>query len=102
MKKIHLKGGFFLCYFFSILQVLMPKIVYKGQKLIKLVIKKTAANTSNTIPKTPEIVPVKYKTATAIANKIRTNLSVPPIFFFIKKEFKLSIKLIKKSQKHRF
>ena len=63
--------------------MLIPKGRYKGQKLIKLVSTKTAENTSKTIPKTPEITPVKNKTPTTTATSIRMALSINPIFFFI-------------------
>lgn len=47
-------------YFFSLIeQVLIPNGKYKGQKLTKLVSKKTAAKTTSTIPNIPETIPVK-------------------------------------------
>jgi len=64
-------------------QVLNPNIAYNGQKLIRLVIAKTAANTTNTIPTVPVIISVKYNTVIRIAAKMRTTLSMVPTFFFI-------------------
>lgn len=72
-----------MSYFCFILQVEIPKGRYNGQKLIKLVARKTPPKTSNIIPKVPEIVPVKNNTAITIAIKIRMILSVEPMFFFI-------------------
>ena len=66
-----------------VLQVEIPKGAYKGQKLIKLVAKKTPPKISKINPKVPEIVPVKYKTAITTAMKLRMILSVGPMFFFI-------------------
>lgn len=43
----------------SFFSVLIPNIVYSGQKLIKLVSTKTAANINRTIPNTPVITFVK-------------------------------------------
>lgn len=70
-------------FFYFDLQVEIPKGTYKGQKLIKLVAKKTPPKISKIKPKVPEIVPEKYKTAITIAIKLRMILSVEPIFFFI-------------------
>ena len=42
-------------YFFP---VFIPKTVYNGQKLIKLVSRNTPASTNNTVPRVPLIVPV--------------------------------------------
>ncbi len=41
----------YACFFAG--QLLMPKIVYNGQKLTKLVRMKTAATTNATIPQVP-------------------------------------------------
>ncbi len=68
-------------YFFLV--VFIPKIGYKGQKLIRLVSTKTAANTSSTIPMVPVITLVKYRIATNAASAIRIILSVVPMFAFI-------------------
>lgn len=72
---------FYITYF--VLQVEIPKGAYKGQKLMKLVAKKTPPKISKINPKVPEIVPVKYKTAITIAIKLRMILSVEPMFFFM-------------------
>jgi hypothetical protein len=45
-------------YSFFVLQVLIPKGRYSGQKPIKLVRKNTMAKTTSTMPNTPEIVPL--------------------------------------------
>ena len=63
--------------------VLHPKMVYSGQKLIKLVNKKIAAKIINTIANVPVTTFVKNKIANTIAIKIRITLSAVPIFFFI-------------------
>ncbi len=68
-------------YFF--LQVEIPKGRYKGQKLIKLVNKKTPPSTNKTIPNVPEITLVKNNmeiTAAMIALSTRSKF---PIFAFI-------------------
>ncbi len=65
------------------LPVFNPNGKYKGQKLIRLVSTNTPARTSNTIPRVPEITPVKYNTATSTAIAIRIILSVVPMFDFI-------------------
>lgn len=64
-------------------QVLIPKGAYKGQKLIKLVNKKTPANTKRTIPTVPVIIPVKYNTAIIAATIALMIRSEFPIFFFM-------------------
>jgi hypothetical protein len=61
----------------------MPRMVYRGQKLTKLVSRKTPAATNNTIPSVPEIVPVKYKTAITAAIIVLIILSAEPMFVFI-------------------
>lgn len=73
----------YMKYYFFVLQVLIPMMAYKGQKLIKLVKRSTAPITTNTIPNVPVIVWVKYRTANTTANKIRMILSALPKFFFI-------------------
>ncbi len=65
------------------LSVLMPKSVYKGQKLINEVIMNTTAKTPSIIDHVPEITFVKYKTAIITATAIRTDLSIVPMFFFM-------------------
>jgi|GEM_PF-1849045 len=74
-----------LLYF--VLHVESPKIVYNGQKLIRLVARKTPPSTSRTVPSVPLTVPVKYNAANTMANKMRTILSVDPMFFFMMYEF---------------
>lgn len=76
-------------YFF--LQVLIPKGKYKGQKLTKLVSVNTAANTSNTMPKVPLMVPVKYSAAIIIATINLIMRSAVPIFVFITIGFMMQI-----------
>lgn len=78
------QSGRTLIYFFSFIeQVLKPKGAYKGQKLIKLVITKTPARISKTVPRVPEIVPVYASTPITTAISILIILSADPIFFFI-------------------
>jgi len=72
---------------YFILQVFIPNIVYKGQKLIKDVAKKTPPNTNNTIPNVPETVPVVNKIVTITAKAILIALSTEPMFFFIQFNF---------------
>jgi hypothetical protein len=70
-------------YFFSTEQVEMPKIVYNGQKLNKLVNVNTIEIAIKIIPKVPLITFVKNR-VTMIADI--TNLIIPSIFdmfFFI-------------------
>ncbi len=50
---------------------------------MELVSAKTAANTSNTIPKVPLMVPVKYNTNITNATMERMMRSRFPMFFFI-------------------
>jgi hypothetical protein len=57
--------------------------VYNGQKLIKLVKTNITESVSNTIPKVPGIILVKYNVAIMPAIKIRIILSAAPMFFFI-------------------
>lgn len=61
----------------------MPKGLYNGQKLTKLVSKKIKDNVNKTIPNVPEIVPLKYNTTIIVAIITLIILSVIPIFFFI-------------------
>ena len=70
-------------YFSFFVHVFIPKGTYNGQKLIKLVATNTIAMPKRTIPSVPEMIPIKYKTATMAANPNRSNLSMLPIFFFI-------------------
>jgi hypothetical protein len=67
----------------------MPKIVYKGQKLIVLVIVKTIATIIANKAKVPLIVLVKYKPIKRAAIINLTALSLAPIFFFINTYFNL-------------
>lgn len=68
---------------FFVLQVFMPNNVYKGQKLIKDVAKKTPPKISNTIPSVPLIFSVVNKIVTITAKAILMALSTDPMFFFI-------------------
>jgi hypothetical protein len=61
----------------------IPKGAYKGQKLTRLVRTKTAASTSNTIPRVPVMIPEKYRYAITAAMITLMILSALPIFFFI-------------------
>lgn len=56
---------------------------YNGQKLIKLVAIKIAANNKRMMAVIPEIWFVKYRTAIAIATSTLITLSAEPIFFVI-------------------
>jgi ribosomal protein L39E len=71
--------------FFS--EVEIPKGTYKGQKLMKLVIKKMMAKAPKTNAAVPSIAFVKYKTPIAIAKIMREILSIEPMFFFMILEF---------------
>jgi hypothetical protein len=66
-----------------VLQVLILKGAYKGQKLIMLVARKTTASTNSTIPSVPGIIPVKYNNAITTATMVRRIRSVVPMFGFI-------------------
>lgn len=66
----------------------MPKNVYSGQKLMKLVNTNTMASTSSPIPKVPVSTPVKYSKAIAIAAQMRITRSVEPMFGFIRTAFR--------------
>lgn len=72
-----------LYYFESLGQVFIPKGTYNGQKLIKLVNTNTLASTNNTMPKAPEIILLKNKTAITAAIINLIILSAIPIFFLI-------------------
>ena len=61
----------------------MPKGAYKGQNETKEVSTKIPAKASNTMPKVPDTVPVKYKAAMRMAITTRTARSALPMFFFI-------------------
>lgn len=63
--------------------VLMPKGKYSGQKLTRLVSKKTRAKTISVIPAQPVITWVKYSAINIIATKVRKMRSKVPIFFFM-------------------
>ena len=65
------------------LHVFNPKIIYSGQKLIKLVKRNTAATMSKTIPNVPVITLVKNKIPIINAIIMRIVLSTVPMFFFI-------------------
>ncbi len=64
-------------------QVFIPTSAYNGQKLIRLVRRKTADKTISTMPRVPETVPVAYKAMAVMASTVRTMRSVIPMFFFI-------------------
>ncbi len=68
-------------YFF--LRVEIPKGRYNGQKLMKLVNKKTPPSTNKIIPNVPEITLVKNKIAITAAMNALSTLSTFPIFAFI-------------------
>ncbi len=68
---------------YFLLHVLIPNGTYNGQKLIKLVNKKTPAKAINTIPRTPGIMFAKNKPATTAAIMILITRSAFPIFFFM-------------------
>lgn len=70
-------------YCFSTGQVEMPKIVYNGQKLIKLVKINTPDNTSRIIPSVPLITFVKKRVMITAEMTNLINLSAEDIFFFI-------------------
>ena len=61
----------------------MPRKCHIGQKLMKAVIRRTAATINNIIASVPEITWVKYNTNTNAAKRILTVLSIDPIFAFI-------------------
>jgi hypothetical protein len=75
--------------YFLAARVEMPKGRYKGQKLIKLVRRKTTAKMTKTSPKVPETVPVKYNKAIVAARITRMARSADPMFFFILGNFML-------------
>ena len=66
-------------YFFLI--VLNLKGKYSGQKAKILVNKKITASIPKTNPRVPEIVPVKYRTATTAAKANRITRSAELMFF---------------------
>lgn len=68
---------------YLVLQVDIPKMVYSGQKLIKLVAKNIPPRIKRINPSVPVTVPVKYKTANTAASNMRIVLSADPMFFFI-------------------
>ena len=70
-------------YFSDLPRVLMPKGKYKGQKLINEVATNTPPRTRRIIPIVPVTVPVKYNTPNTIATRMRTILSMEPMFAFI-------------------
>ena len=59
----------------------MPKGLYKGQKLIKLVSTKIIDNINKTSPKVPVTVPLKYNSPIIEAIITLITLSAVPIFF---------------------
>ena len=66
-------------YYFLFVEI--PKGIYKGQKLIKLVSIKIPARIKRMIATVPEIKWLKYKTAITIAASILIILSTEPMFF---------------------
>lgn len=68
-------------------QVLSPTNEYNGQKLMRLVAKKTPPSTNSTKPAVPATVPVKYNTANNAANTMRMTRSTAPMFFFMLEVF---------------
>jgi hypothetical protein len=73
----------FHSFYFSFLQVDIPKGTYRGQNPTMLVSKNAIAAIPNTRATVPETVPVKYNIAIIITTIIRSVLSADPIFFFI-------------------
>jgi hypothetical protein len=61
----------------------MPKGLYKGQKLTKLVSTKIIDKINKTIPNVPVTVPLKYNTPIIAAIITLIILSAVPMFFFI-------------------
>jgi hypothetical protein len=61
----------------------MPKGKYSGQKLIKLVSRKMAANMRRMIAKVPVITLAMNKIAITTAISVLITLSAVPMFFFI-------------------
>jgi hypothetical protein len=64
-------------------QVLSPTSAYSGQKLTRLVSTNTAPRITNTKPRVPVTVPVKYNTPNTTARITRIIRSTFPMFFFI-------------------
>ena len=64
-------------------QVFNPINVYKGQKLIRLVARKTIPSISKIIPNIPVTVLVKYNTPKTIASTTLIIRSIFPMFFFM-------------------
>ena len=62
----------------------MPKIAYNGQKLRKLVNKKTIPKINTIIPMVPVIVCVKYEMAQMTAANHLIMRSIVPTLYFIK------------------
>ena len=61
----------------------MPKMVYRGQKLTKLVKTKIAAITNKTIPNVPGSLFIKNNTTIAKAMIVLIIRSAAPMFFFM-------------------
>jgi len=66
-------------------------MVYRGQKLTKLVKTKTPARIQSTNPSVPGINPFQYNIPITAAIITLVTLSALPIFFFIIAYFKYSI-----------
>lgn len=77
---------------YLVLQVDKPKMVYNGQKLIRLVAKNTPPRTKSTRPNVPLTVPVKYNAANTAAKMMRTTLSADPMFFFMIYKFRVVVR----------
>ena len=61
----------------------MPKMVYRGQKLMILVMVNTPDKTSKMIPSVPPTVPVKYSVTRIAEIMSLINLSAEDMFFFM-------------------
>ncbi len=77
-----------LFYFLGTLQVVIPKMEYKGQMLSTLVSKNIIATAIAIIAMVPEIKFEKYSVANPKAITTLIILSVDPMFLFISKVFK--------------
>jgi hypothetical protein len=71
-------------------QVESPTSVYNGQKLTKLVRRKTPPKTPTMMASKPDITFVAISNTIATATTIRTKRSTLPMFFFMLTMFRLS------------
>ena len=78
------RGFFYYQSFSSGGIVLIPKILYIGQKSINAVANKTPPAISNINPIVPVITSIKYSAAKTTDRMILTNLSMYPMLFFIR------------------